>query len=245
MLDLHFNGARSGVHVIVAHNLRRDGRDTLSSGYPQGRVAADVLENNTLDVKVGKSVAKEIANIDGMTLWGSDGIMPENQTGVGNDDGRAPDNARLAMMAATAPYRLNALRFTVEHGGTNDASKPDFANKCAQAAVRAIASSLGDRIDQEPSGPAPDPDLPETPPKGDPGGPDLHSFLFGEADGYLFDPNGPVSKLWLETGKQAGRYPRLIDVFTDGPRRHFVFADGSIILADGTKPVALLKDVTV
>jgi len=180
MLDLHFNGARSGVHVIPAHNRRRDGRGALSSGYPQGRVTDDVMENNTLDVKVGEAIAREIAKIDGMTLWGSNGVMPENQTGVGNDDGQAPDNARLAMMAATAPYRMKALRFTVEHGGTNDASKPDFANKCAQAAVRAITASL--------PVPVPDEDDPETPPKGDPGGPDLPSFLFGEADGLSLRP---------------------------------------------------------
>lgn len=60
---------------------------------------------------------------------------------------------------------------------------------------------------------------------------------------YLFDPNGPVSKLWLATGAKTGRFPRLVDVVLDGPRRHFVFGDGSVILADGTKPVVLLDKI--
>ncbi len=71
----------------------------------------------------------------------------------------------------------------------------------------------------------------------------LPAVLFGEAKGYRFDPKGPVSKLWLATGNVTGRFPRLVDVVMDGPRRHFVFSDGSVIVADGAKPVVLLDKI--
>lgn len=72
---------------------------------------------------------------------------------------------------------------------------------------------------------------------------DLASFLFGAAKGYKFDPNGKVSALWLETGKKTGKYPRLVDVEIVGPIKYFVFSDGSVIVADGSKPVAYLTAI--
>jgi hypothetical protein len=250
MLDLHFNGARSGVHAIVPHNLRQDGRGMLSSGYVQGRVPGDLATNNTLDVRVAAAIASEIAGIPGMTLWranrsGVNGVMLENETGVGNNDGNPPDNARLAMMAATAPYQANAVRLTVEHGGTDDASKPDFFNRCAQAALRAVSTTLADRIDDGTGGgqpePQPDPE-PEAPPTGDPGGPSLPVVLFGEAGGFSFDPDGPVTTLWLARGKETGRWPRLIDVKVDGAVKWFIWSDGSVIRAEGAT-VAYVDDI--
>jgi hypothetical protein len=248
-LDLHFNGSRSGVHVIVPHNRRQDGRGQLSSGFVQGRVAEDVAENNTLDVTVAEAIAREIATIPGMTLWragrsGVAGVMLENETGVGNNDGNPPDNARLGMMGASGDQRLKAVRLTIEHGGTDDAAKPDFFNRCAQAALRAVNAVLADRVGT-PS-PAPDPvpdpdDDPEAPPTGDPSGPSLPAFLFGAAQGYGFDPNGPVSALWLATGNQRGMWPRLVDVRVEGGSKWFVFGDGSVIVAAPGQPVEWLE----
>ena len=218
----------------------RTGRGPLSSGFSQGRDPADLFSNNTLDVRLGKAIAKEIASIEGMTLWGSHGLMLENQTGVGNADGRPPDNARLGMMGATAPYRTNAVRLTVEHGGTDDADKPDFFNRCARAALRAIESALIDRIDVPEPGPRPDEDLPDVPPAGDPGIPSFEEWAFGEADGFTFDPDGEVTKLWLARGKATGRYPRLVDTLL-GDDRRFLFSDGSVVVKNPLKPAAWLE----
>jgi hypothetical protein len=240
MLDLHFNGRRSGVHSIVAHNLRSDGRGPLDSGFSQGRDPNDLSSNNTLDVRLGKAIAKEIAAIDGMTLWGSTGLMLENQTGVGNEDGKLPDNARLGMMGATAPYRMSAVRLTVEHGGTDDADKPDFFNKSARAALRAIEATLIGHIEVPEPGPTPDEDKPDVPPAGDPGVPSFEEWAFGEADGFTFDPDGEVTNLWLERGRKTGRYPRLVDTRL-GEDRRFLFSDGSVVVKDPLKPAAWLE----
>lgn len=72
--------------------------------------------------------------------------------------------------------------------------------------------------------------------------------LFGELEGedgrqYKFDPNGPVSKLWLARGKQLGTWPRLetVWVYADG-RRYFRFEDGAVIFdPPGSPPPAWLK----
>ncbi len=237
MLDLHFNGSRSGVHVIVAHNRKSTGGQ-LSTAYVQGRVVEDIAVNNSLDVTMAREIADEIAGISGMTLWGSDGVMLESQTGVGIQ------GYRLAMMSATASSREKSVRLTVEHGGTNDASKPDFANQCAQAALRAVGLILSAR-DTGGADPAPIPVPVPVPPTGDPGRPSLPAFLFGSADGYSFNPDGPVSKAWLESSDATGRWPRLVDVFVDGDKKFFVFGDGNVIVAEKGKPVRYLEDVTV
>lgn len=234
-LDLHFNGAKSGVHVIPAHNRKSNGGQ-LGTAIVAGRVAADTMDNNTLDVALSGPLARAIVAANpGMTLWGSTGIMPESQTGVGLD------GYRLAMMAYSAPYRDKSIRVTVEHGGTDDAARPDFYTRCANAAVATVKTVLGTRIDG--GQPEPDPATPK-PPKGDTGNPSLPTFLFGEAAGYTFDPNGPVSKLWLETGQKADRWPRLIDVRIDGAVKWFVFSDGAVIVAEPGKPVYYLEDVS-
>lgn len=250
VLDLHFNGRRSGVHVLVAHNRRQDGRGTLTSGYVAGRITDDLFANNGLDVQMAGAIARGIAAIPGMTLWrasgsGIDGVMLENESGVGNNDGQPPDNARLAMMAAPAPYRMNAVRLTVEHGGTDDASKPDFFTKAAEAAFRAVDPILQTRYGTSapPEPEVPDEDDPETPPTGDPGTPTLAEWAFGEAAGYQFDPNGPVSKLWLAIGAVDGEYPRLDDVMERDGAKYFLFRDGMIIRYRGGK-VEQVKDIT-
>ena len=165
MLDLHFNTPSSAVHSIVAHNMRADGRGMLSTAYSVGRVADDVFTNNGYDVRLAELISREIvATIPGMRLWSApdkpgrvDGVMLENETGVGNNDGSAPDNARLAMMSATAGERMHAVRITVEHGGTNDATKPRFFELCAAAAVKAGNAILKERNPQQPQ-PEPQPE---------------------------------------------------------------------------------------
>jgi hypothetical protein len=243
-LDLHFNGTRSAVHSIVAHNRRQDGRGQLESGFPAGRVAEDVAENNTLDMKLAAEISKEIANANGLSLWpatkainGGDpatapvGVMLENRTGVGDPNPPYP-NSRLGMMGASAGLRMKAVRLTVEHGGTDDAKKPDFFNKCAQAALRAVNRVMDERNAGGGSGSQPDPQPdPEQPPKGDPGDPGLLTFLFGGVPGYSYDPTpgGIVSKLWRESGEKNGVWPRLIDVRVADGNKWFAFGDGSVI----------------
>lgn len=68
--------------------------------------------------------------------------------------------------------------------------------------------------------------------------------LFGEVKGYKFNANGVVSKLWLATGEQTGRFPRLVEVLISGTTKWFVFSDGSVIVAEGAK-VSLLQTLTV
>lgn len=229
-LDLHYNGARSGVHCIPAHNVSGSG-GMLNTAIVAGRDPFDTMANNPLDVRLAGAYSKAIvAAVDGMYLWGSNGIMPENQTGVGLPLSQGGKNSRLAMMAYSAPYREKAVRLTVEHGGTNDAARPNFAAKCAAAVVAATKVVLADRL--ESGSPAPEP-TPDPVPEGDTGNPSLASFLFGEADGYSFDPNGPVSKLWLATGNANKSWPRLIDVREEEGEKWFVFGDGSVIAASG------------
>jgi hypothetical protein len=142
---------------------------------------------------------------------------------------------------------MKAVRITVEHGGTNDADKPDFFNNCAKATLRAINRTLSLR-DAGGLSPAPDPDTGRQPggqPDPEPSGErnPLARFLFGTSQGFQFDSSGPVSQLWLATGNQTGRYPRLADVLIDGTTKHFLFSDGSVIVANGDGPVTFLTDL--
>lgn len=235
-LDLHFNGADSGVHVIPAHNRKASG-GMLSTAIVAGRVQADTMDNNPLDVKFGHALARAIVAANpGMKLYyGTHGLMPESSTGVG------ADGYRLAMMAYSAPYREKAIRVTVEHGGTNDAKREDFYERCAKAAVSTTQIVLEDRIDQPAPGPEPVPE----PPAGDPGDPSYPEFLFGSVDGYSFDRTGPVSKLWLQAGDKDDRWPRLVDVRVhEGGTKDFVFGDGSVIVSEPGKPVRYLDGVS-
>ena len=132
------------------------------------------------------------------------------------------------------------MRLTIEHGGTNDASKPDFYNRCAAAAVATTKTVVGTRFETPSPAPEPEPE-PEEPTTGDPGNPTLSAFLFGEAAGYVFDPDGPVSQLWLTTGNKRGTWPRLVDVRIEGNTKLFVFSSGSVIVAEPGKPVEWLE----
>lgn len=68
--------------------------------------------------------------------------------------------------------------------------------------------------------------------------------LFGIAKGedgitYKFDRNGPVSKLWIEAGKQTGEWPALVDIYSyeDGKRRYFRFDGGdTVLVVKGQEP---------
>lgn len=57
-----------------------------------------------------------------------------------------------------------------------------------------------------------------------------------------FNPEGPVSRLWLENGKATGRYPELVQGQRFGTRKYYRFADGLTIWAanDDAAP-AILK----
>lgn len=81
-------------------------------------------------------------------------------------------------------------------------------------------------------GAIPKPPTPEVPP--------LAAFLFGKVGTYSFNPNGPVSKLWLKNGNETGSFPRLIDV-QEGKPKYFVFSDGSVIVDNAGKLDYLLK----
>lgn len=226
-LDLHYNGSTSGVHCIPPHNRSEIG-GMLASGFVQGRVPEDVMENNTLDTQLAGAYSRAIvAAVDGMYLWGSNGIMPESKTGVGLPISQGGKNSRLGMMGASAPYRDKAVRLTIEHGGTNDAKRPNFAAKCAAAIVATTKVVLADRLESGNPAPTPEPE----PPAGDPGSPSNAAFLFGAVGVYSFDPNGPVSNLWLTKGNETKRWPRLIDVREEGADKWFLFGDGSVILS--------------
>jgi hypothetical protein len=71
----------------------------------------------------------------------------------------------------------------------------------------------------------------------------LPAFFFGSAQGFQFNPEGPVSQLWLRTGNETGRFPRLVDVLDDGTEKHFLFTDGSVIVARGNEPVTFLTEI--
>lgn len=241
LFDLHFNTRKSVVHAIVPHNRTTDGRAQLASFFVQGRVADDIADNNPLDCKIASNIAVAIAEANNLTPRSNAtgygrGVMLENETRVGLPVSQGGLGSRLAIMGATAGHRLKAVRITIEHGGTDDASKPDFFNKCANAAVSVVKSHLGN------SQPVPNPNpAPETPPTGDTGTPDVQVWAFGSADGYSFDPTGPVTKLWQARGTEVGRYPRLTDVLEVGTTRYFAFADGWIVQAEQGKAPTTYK----
>ncbi len=240
MFDLHFNTAQSAVHAIVAHNRKRDDPNKmLSTWFGPGNVSSDTFTNNTLDVRMAEAIAQGIANIPGMRLKAAGksriaGVMLENESRGGEQ------GSRLGIMATTAPFRDKSVRLTIEHGGTNDASKPDFFNQCAEASLRAVNAILADRIDTGQAGPIEPQDENEP---GDVSVPVLPAFFFGSAQGFQFNPEGPVSRLWLRTGNETGRFPRLVDVLDDGTEKHFLFTDGSVIVARGNDPVRYLTEI--
>lgn len=72
-------------------------------------------------------------------------------------------------------------------------------------------------------------DAPPLPPPPPPAPEPLpYAALFGEADGFAFDPRGPITKQWLATGASTNRYPPLVRVVEHNGKRFFQFADGTI-----------------
>lgn len=58
----------------------------------------------------------------------------------------------------------------------------------------------------------------------------LMKELFGEAEGYAFDPGGLVSRKWLDVGNKTHTFPALSNVYTEGTHRYFIFSNGLVIL---------------
>ncbi len=137
MLDLHFNGPHSPLHVIVP-----DSRG-LVTAYAGGSPPDDGYPNNTLDRQVAAAIALALHEATGLPLYrgraAEPGVMVEGETGVGLQ------GYRLAMFAATAPLRERVVRLVIEHGGYDDppAKDPAFPRRCAQAAVLGVSRALG------------------------------------------------------------------------------------------------------
>jgi hypothetical protein len=135
-LSCHYNGEHSPLHTIVADNVG------LSTAYPQGRVSDDTVINNPLDLIFATRIMFTMTKAQLGPLYHGTGIMSERETGVGRD------GFRLAVMAATAPYRDRAVRLVIEHGGYADAAalRDDFTVRCADAVADALDSICkGDR----------------------------------------------------------------------------------------------------
>lgn len=68
----------------------------------------------------------------------------------------------------------------------------------------------------------------------------LISSLFGAVDfdqmRYAFNPEGVVSKLWLDYAEETDRLPTLASVFTESGKKVFQFADGLVITAPTDRP---------
>jgi hypothetical protein len=62
-------------------------------------------------------------------------------------------------------------------------------------------------------------------------------YLFGPQ----FNPNGPVSKRWLDRGKALGVWPKLAEIKKFDDRTYYVFADGWTLWKPATGGVRELK----
>jgi hypothetical protein len=85
-------------------------------------------------------------------------------------------------------------------------------------------------------------------PTGYPDGMDIGvaRMLFGRVTGddgknYAFNPEGSVSRKWLERGKTMGEFPELIAVRVFDTRKFFKFAGGWTLWQEGTGTVKELK----
>lgn len=232
MFDHHYNGGHSVVHAIVADNIG------LVTGYPQGRNGTDTAANNTLDVRMGQAIAEAVVDATGLGLYsgwrlGKPGVMSERDTGVA-----IQFSARLAMLSASAPSRMTAARFVLEHAGYNDAEtkQTGFERRCAEAALKAVIAVM-DLGDVETT--VPKPEVPTTPDIAFPAGMDLEiaTWLFDQVTGddgwvYGFNAKGVISNRWLERGTQTGQFPALVAVrnVPDGDvvRKYFQFSNGEI-----------------
>jgi hypothetical protein len=222
MLDLHYNGSTSPVHAIVPDCVG------LSSGFVGGAPADDIPSVNINDTPLASGIARGIVQRNpGMTLYGSNGVMSERSTGVGGG------GDRLGMFGGTAKARKKAIRLVVEHGGTNDATRTDFYNRCAAAAVAAVKATVpGANVVVTPPPVDPDPE-----PEPDPGltwptGLDerFAKALFGKVGTYEFNPNGNISKAWRLHWASTGRAPKLENVYThaDNGSKVWQFSDGTL-----------------
>jgi hypothetical protein len=157
MYDLHFDGANSVVHAIPPDCVG------LRTAYAGGAPAVDTAVNNTLDTNLAAEISAELASALGLGIYparrlGIKGVMSERDTRVGSQ------GSRLAMHAASAPYRMKSARLVIEHAGYDQTTKiADWANKSAKAALRAtnrVLEARGGPIGEEPGGgeePIPDP----------------------------------------------------------------------------------------
>lgn len=65
----------------------------------------------------------------------------------------------------------------------------------------------------------------------------IAEMLFGSE----FNPNGPISTLWLERGKQTGLWPKYLGKRTFDDRHYFMFTDGLTYWRVGNGPITELK----
>lgn len=231
LLDLHFNGSVSPIHAIPP-----SWSPGLGAAF-SGAHDQDTEANNTLDFRLARAICRNIARATGISLLYGDGIMRERQTGVGINQ-----RARLGMLSGTVGQRAKAVRMVVEHGGTNDPKRLiDFPGKCARAAVAAVNEVF--KIDVIGTDPKPLPTTTSAPnatvyPLGMTF--ETVSKLFGTMA--QFNPDGTVSKLWLQHGKASGRFPELVDIVeeVDGSK-FYIFSSGMVIGSpDGKAPMAIL-----
>lgn len=94
--------------------------------------------------KLGPLVSKAVALATGLKLGaGGDGVMSEQQTGVGGD------GFRLGIFRTTAPIAADTTRLIIEYGAHDKqpdlaiAKAPGFAEKCGKATAAAFAAFLG------------------------------------------------------------------------------------------------------
>lgn len=230
LLDLHFEGAPArGVFAIVPDVTG------LVTAIPGGAPSNDTWANNPLDVKLAGVIARKIAAATGLPIRSTTqpGIMSERHTGVGYQ------GYRLATMAYSAWSRDRAVRLVVEHGSlpTSDISiinQPEFAEKCAAAAVAAVNEVYAVDTPAPQPGPEPEPEPEPQPgekhelPKGMTV--QLARRLFDRYDApwgtlYAFDLDQAPSQVWLARAKrsmdaggdwQTGVWPALREVIRRG-----------------------------
>lgn len=120
--------------------------------YPDapGDVDADVRD------RLGPDAARRIGAATGLVLGaGGDGVMSEQQTGVGGQ------GFRLGIFRTTAPLAASTTRLIIEYGAHDKepdlsiAKSPGFAEKCGQATAGAFAAFLGWQAASPAPAPAP------------------------------------------------------------------------------------------
>jgi hypothetical protein len=229
MIDCHLESSSArGIFGIVANDV---GLETAAPGL---QPATDNYAGNVGDIKLCKAIVASINKRSGIpirTVWVKEpGVMSEDMTYVGGQ------GWRLAMFGYTAEFHTNVYRLVVEFGNLqNDGvyyTSGGFPEHCGAGVLEAINSIFGQAPTEIPNIPAPVPGKLSYPPGLDKA---LAESMFGryisEGDGKIwqFSENGSVSKLWLTTGAQTGRYPRIVTRDQFDTREYFIFADGLII----------------